>query len=182
MSSVLCVCAVVYRPVALAAMRIFWLLERQWQSALPVGRNNFTSGSWSSVSWEMNNWVFFSAVILEELPCPCSPEFVPLISFTLKNWRKGKHCSGTKVGFGTFLMTFLQWAAAACYEDFLISTFSTSKRLTVEIEEVCTKPWTHSNLCAELLNNLLKFSRTSLFLKFSPPGFWVIAEMLCCTQ
>lgn len=64
----------------------------------------------------------------------------PLI---LRNLRKGKNYTGIEieVGFGTVLMMFLRWAAAAvCSEDFVISMFSTGKWLTVEIEEDCTKP------------------------------------------
>lgn len=156
-SSILCAYAVVYSLLALAVMHVVFncFRERQWKCLLPLGRNNWTSRSsagWSLVSWEMNKWVFLGAVISKSC-IVCAHQNVshsfPLI---LRNLRKGKNYTGIEVGFGTFLMMFLQWAAAdVCSEDFVISMFSTSKWLTVEIEEDCTKPWTHSDLCAELV-------------------------------
>lgn len=87
----------------------------------------------------MNKRVFLGAIIQKSC-IVCAHQNVSH-SFLLisRNSREGKNYSA--VFFGTFLKTFLQCAAAdACSEDFLISMSSTSKGLTVEIEEACTKP------------------------------------------
>lgn len=152
---------------------VFLWLERQWKWVLPVGINNCTSRGWSSVSWEMKKCVL-GCSNTEELRCPCLPQFVLLISFHLKELEE------RTVQTLKLVLEHSQWCSCSglLLHALRISSLVCSARASswqLRSKKPAQTLNSFKSVC-RLRANFKKFIRTSVFLRFSPPGLRVVQE------